>query len=99
MPSPESEPPDRLVQALAEVQQRLAKEKELRREERFLWVVVIVAVVDTFWLAGIKNEATPIVVGVLELIGLLVFALRMGIGSAVHAVSLAMRVIGGKEEE
>ncbi len=87
------------VQALARVQERLTSEREKRVEERFVWILVVVILIDIDLLENIKNVAVPLVVLVLELILLTIVAKRMGVSSAAVVIDRVTSAIAKKETE
>jgi len=48
-------------------------------EERFMWVVVLLLVVDIATFGSMKTWAAPVTIFILEIVGLLVFAKRCGV--------------------
>lgn len=50
-------------------------------EERFLWVVICVVLADAFIFTHITNWAGALVIGLLELVGIVVFADRCGVNT------------------
>jgi hypothetical protein len=65
--------------AKAELEEKLQAERDARSEERFVWVVVCVILVDVLWFRNAPNAAIPVVVLVLEILIFFVLARRMGI--------------------
>ena len=72
----EAEPKDEALQAL---QDELAALKDSRGEERFLWIVVCVILVDVLWFRDAENAVVPVIVLLLEVLVLFILAKRMGI--------------------
>lgn len=66
-------------QALEALQQELTALKDARGEERFIWIVVCVILVDILWFKDAENAVVPIIVLLLELLVLFILAKRMGI--------------------
>lgn len=69
--------------ALAALGERLQAEKDARMEERFIWVVACVILIDVIWLRTSPNPTFPIVILILELVALLIIARRMGVNDFV----------------
>jgi len=65
--------------ALSQTQQELEVARNARTEERFVWIMVTVILVDVLWFRNAQNPTIPVVVLVLELVLLLVLAKRMGV--------------------
>lgn len=59
---------------VAALQERLVALDNKLYEERFLWVLALVVMFDVLFLMNAQNWTAPVVVGVLQLIGLAVFA-------------------------
>lgn len=72
----QAEPKDQALEAL---QQELTALKDARGEERFIWIVVCVILVDVLWFRDAENAVVPIIVLLLEVLVLFILAKRMGI--------------------
>ena len=66
-------------EALAAMEKALDAEKDARLEERFLWILVCVVLIDVIWFANSPNPTYPVVILVLQIIGLVILARRMGV--------------------
>lgn len=67
----DSSPTDDQVAAL---QKRAEDLEDKIAEERFMWVLVVVVLFDALVLVGAENWTAPLVIGVLQLFGLILFA-------------------------
>lgn len=65
-------------------------------EERFIWIVISVILVDVIWLRNSPNPTFPFVVLILELVALLVLARRMGVNDFVQLMDRILHGIGSK---
>lgn len=65
--------------ALKTLEDQLSEAKDARLEERFIWIVVCVILVDVLWFRNASNAIVPIVVLILELVILFILANRLGI--------------------
>lgn len=61
------------------MEQELAAEKDRRREDRYIFFAILVCIFDAWGFSTAQTWTTPIVVGVLELVPLVILARRMGI--------------------
>lgn len=86
-----SEPESAKDRQIGELEPELEKERDLRKEERVGWVIVVVILLDILLLGQMSNPVTPIGIFVLELIALLIFAKRSGIQ---YVAVLLDRLIG-----
>lgn len=84
--------PDAKDKALEALEETVSSERKARREERFIWIVVMVILIDVLWFRNASNPTLPVVIFVLELIALFVLARRMDI---TEIVSLVDRVLYG----
>ena len=69
----------KLDAAKAELEEKIQEERDARNEERFVWVVVCVILVDVLWFRNASNAAIPVVVLILEILIFFVLARRLGI--------------------
>jgi hypothetical protein len=88
-PSPKDE-------ALARITKELMAERETRSEERFLWLLTSVILIDILLLGNMNNSATPIVVLVLELLGFVLLAKKMGIPATAAILDKIMSAVAKK---
>lgn len=45
-------------------------------EERFVWVLIVIVIFDVLVLKGVETWTTPLIIGAIELIGLVIYADR-----------------------
>ena len=76
---------------IAELENDLEAERDLRKEERFGWVVAVVVLLNILLLGEMSNPVTPVGIFILELIALLVYAKRSGID---YVVVILDKLIG-----
>ena len=88
------EPADPKDEALAALEKALDDEKDARQEERFLWLLLAVILVDVIWFSNSPNPTFPIVVLILEIVGLFILARRMGVEEAVGLLERILQGIG-----
>jgi hypothetical protein len=74
----EDEDPEK-DEALDSLSKQLEAAKDARCEERFLWIIVCVILVDVLWFRNAPNPTFPVVILVLEAAGLFLLANRMGV--------------------
>jgi len=70
---------DKSAIAAEQAYAELAEEKDKRKEERFLFVLAGLVLFNAHILGSMENWTAPLVLGVLQLFGLLIFAKRSGI--------------------
>lgn len=66
-------------EALAALGDKSAQQEDQRKEERFLFVLVIIVMFDAIVFTHMESWSGAIVIGVIELFGLMVFARHCGI--------------------
>ena len=76
-----STPPDREDSAVHHYEKALQEEKEKRMEERFYWVLAFVLYADILFFTQINHWSPPIVIGILQIFGLVVYADRCKVGT------------------
>lgn len=62
-----------------ELETALATERDGRKEDRFLFILVLIIIFDVWVLRDASTWTLPLVVGVVELFALLIFARRHGV--------------------
>lgn len=86
----------KVADAAGKLGEQLEAEKDARKEERFLWITVVVILVDVLWFKDSSNPAIPLVVLVLQLIILIVLAKRLGIEDVVQLIDRLLHAVGNK---
>jgi hypothetical protein len=69
---------------IADLQQELLAVTQKRHEERFLWILTLVIFADFFFLLQSNNWSAPVVIGTLEIIGLVVTAEKCGVNPIIQ---------------
>ena len=64
---------------LERLQSKLQEVEDSRKEERFGWIVAVLAIVNYLLLKDVPNLLTPLIVFIFELVALLVLARRSGL--------------------
>lgn len=88
--------PDSKDEAQARLADELEAAKDARKEERFVWIVVVTILIDVMWFADSPNATLPLVVLVLQLIVLVILARRMGIDDVVALIDRLLHTVGSK---
>ncbi|WP_302356687.1 hypothetical protein [Alcaligenes sp. YSL9] len=63
----------------ANLEKRLQDEIDKRLEERFIFALILVILFDVHYLLESDNFTGPLIVGLLQLVGLILYARRCGI--------------------
>ena len=82
--------------AKAALERELSELKDARLEERFVWIVVTVTLLDVIWFHDSSNATLPVVAMILELVALMVLARRMGVDDFVQLIGRVLHGIGNK---
>ena len=64
---------------LERLQSKIQEVEDSRKEERFGWIVAVLAIVNYLLLKDVTNLITPIIVFIFELVALLILARRSGL--------------------
>jgi len=83
-------PDGRLGENIAKLESDLAREREERQEERFLWIAGASILLDYIGYGLIKDFAAFVPMVLLQLILLVVLAKRLGVDWAVQAIGWLM---------
>jgi len=98
-----SQQPDIRDLQIDELTKNLVKERDARREDLFIFIVVIVLLLDVVFFSLMPNFAGPIALVVLELLILIPLALRMGMEEVAQLFDRALGRIadglGGKKDK
>ena len=86
-------------QQIQELQDELAEEKDARREERFVWIVVSVMLLDIAFFSVMPSFGGPIALLVLQLLVLIPLAKRLGMEEVAQILSRVLDRMAGKGSE
>ncbi|MQA65532.1 MAG: hypothetical protein GEU76_06490 [Alphaproteobacteria bacterium] len=71
--------PDAKDQTIANLEGEIAAITNKLYEERFIWILVAIVLIDIYVFSEMNNWAAPLVIGFLEVIGIVVMADRCGV--------------------
>lgn len=71
--------PTKKDDSLASLEAKLVEEKDARKEERFVWIVITIILGDCIMFMNMANPTAPVVILTLELVLLVILAKRLGI--------------------
>lgn len=87
---------DKIYSNVEKLQSDLAEERDARREERFIFIVIIVILLDVVFFSVIDNIIGPILLVALELLFLIPLARRLGIDEVAEIMNgLVGRITDG----
>lgn len=84
------------AEAAARLGDELEAVKDARKEERFIWILIVTILLDVIWFADSSNATLPIVVLILQLVVLVIIARRMGIDDVVALIDRLLHSVGSK---
>lgn len=87
---------DKAAEAAARLGEELEAAKDARKEERFVWIVIVTILLDVLWFSDSENPTLPVIVLVLQLIVLVILARRMGIDDVVELIDRLLHTVGSK---
>ena len=79
---------------IAQLETQIQDATDQRYEERFLWILIVVILLDWQMLKSMDNWAAPVVIGILELIGLFVLAERCQVDAILPLIDRIGGAIG-----
>lgn len=71
--------PDPLTEKIDQLEKQLEAERDCRREDRFLALLIITILLDIWMLDKVQNLMVPVIVFVLELMFFIAVAKRLGV--------------------
>jgi len=81
---------------VAALQERIEALDNKLHEERFVWVLTIVVLFDVLFLLDAENWTAPVVIGILELIGLIVLAQKCRVDPIMPLLDKFTGMLNGK---
>lgn len=84
--------------ASASLEADLQNERDGRKEERFIFIVIIVSLVDTILFMQLENWTGPVIIGLIQLIALMVYARRSNIDEIVQLMDRLIAVWSKQRE-
>ena len=84
--------------AIERIQTDLEKEKDARNEERFVFVIVIIILLDIYCFADMETWSAPVIIGVLELLLLLALARKWGVDDVAVWLDKILGTLHRKQE-
>lgn len=94
----QAEKADSRDQQIAELQTKLDAQIDARKEDSFLWILGVLALVDTVTLGAMDNWSAPIVIGLIQLVGVTVLADRLGIDTVAPLIDRLTGAFASKKE-
>lgn len=73
-----------VAMASASLEQELQRERDSRKEERFIFILIIISLVDTILFMQLESWAGPVIIGLIQLVALMVYARRSNIDEIVQ---------------
>lgn len=94
-----TEQPTKRDQQIEELQESLAYERDARREDRFIFIVVTVLLFDIVFFTAMPSFGGPIAVLILELLILIPLAKRMGMEEIATILDRVLGRVAGKTHD
>lgn len=91
-----TEQPTKRDQQIQELQEQLARERDARKEERFIAIVILVLIFDIAFFTVMPSFGGPLAVLILELLILIPLAKRMGMEEIVEILDRVLGRIAGR---
>ncbi len=83
-------------ESLSNLSAQLEAEKDARREERFVFFLIIVILLNVLLLGSMENWSAPLVVGAGEALLLVILANRWGLDEVVVIIDRLMSRVSGR---
>jgi len=91
-----NEQPDAKDEQIASLEESLVKEKDARSEERFLFVLAIVILIDLMIFPSMQTWGAPVAILVLQVLLVVPLARRCGVEEAARLVDRLLEIIGSR---
>lgn len=78
------------VEALEAIQQELEKERDARKEERFIWLCAVLLLFDIFAFKEMETWSGPIIIGVVQIVFIVAIGRKWGMD---HIWTLTERLV------
>lgn len=88
--------PTKRDQQIEELQEALANERDARKEERFIFVVLLILLFDVVFFTVMPSFGGPIAILVLQLLILIPLARRMGMEEIAQSVDRVLNRVAGR---
>ena len=88
-----AETPDHHDEQIQNLTKSLTREQNSRKEERLLWILVTVILLDVTFFTLMESISGPIVIGLLQLIALVIVARRLGLEEVVQIIDKLVSVV------
>jgi hypothetical protein len=73
-------------------------ERNDRKEERFIWILILIIIIDFEFFTIMQNVAGPIIIGLIELILILILAERCGIDRVLPLIDKVLSAVGNSKK-
>lgn len=78
--------PNAKDETLAELERSLESLNDKLYEERFLWILAVVVLIDFYVFSHMENWSAPLVIGILQLVGVVILADRCKVNTVAPLV-------------
>ena len=78
--------PDPKDETISALENEIESLKDKHYEERFIWILVCMAIADAFLFSHIDNWTAPLVIGVIELIAIVILADRCKVNTVMPLI-------------
>lgn len=82
--------PSGIDEALDAVQRELTAEQDARREERFVWMCVVIMLFDIFTFKEMETWSGPVIIGVIQVIFIIAVGRKWGMD---HIWTITERIV------
>ena len=84
-----------LHEEIQELNEALERERDQRKEERFVWIIASVILIDIFVFSSMESFMGPLIIGVFEAVALLLVARKMGLEEVVKFINKLIAMVSG----
>ena len=88
-----SQDSDRLRGQIEELQKDLDREVDARKEERMVWILVVIILLDVYFFTSMQNIIGPLVILAFQLLVVILVARKMGMEQVVQLIDRMIATI------
>ena len=83
----------------AKLQNDLEKERDGRKEERFIWILVVTILLNICFFMSMQSIMGPLIIGLLQLVGFVLAAKKLGMEEVVQLFDRMLSTIANSVKQ
>ena len=83
----------RAEEQIQELQEEIARELDARMEERLIWILVVIILLDVYLFTSMDSIMGPLVIGIFQLLAFILIARKLGMEQIIQLIDGIIAVI------